>query len=47
MTGRGVENLLVCFGRYVGMNEDSQRENEIELTTYPVVPKGTISLLCC
>ncbi|KAF4349923.1 hypothetical protein G4B88_002345 (mitochondrion) [Cannabis sativa] len=34
MTVRGVDNLLVCW------YEDTQRENEIELTTYPV------TLLC-
>lgn len=38
---RGVANLLLWFGRYLGY-EETQRKNEIELTTYPcypVVPK--------
>jgi len=39
MLGRSVSFLLSeCFSLFVGL---------LELTTYPVVPKGTISGLCC
>jgi hypothetical protein len=53
MLGRSVCLLLSeCLSVFVGLfwqvcwYEDIQRENDLELTTYPVVPKGTISGLC-